>query len=90
MISTGAFGAVASIEGIQNPIEVASEVLLHSPHIIIMGGGARTFAVEQNIPLISINSSENREALSEGEHPLCDTVGAVAFDGNTFAVQGKQ
>ncbi|GAB6144528.1 isoaspartyl peptidase/L-asparaginase [Desulfocicer niacini] len=81
MTSNGKFGAVACIEGIQNPIELAQGVLLHSPHILLMGNGARLFAKEHNISMIPYcNSSQ-----SNSNAPSCDTVGAVAFDGTTFA-----
>lgn len=49
MMSNGKFGAIACVEGIQNPVDLAQRVLLHSPHILIAGEGARIFAEEQNI-----------------------------------------
>lgn len=81
MTSNGKFGAVACIEGIQNPIELAQGVLLHSPHILLVGNGARLFAKEYHIPMISSYDS----CQSKTNSPSCDTVGAVAFDGTTFA-----
>ena len=49
MMSNGKYGAVACVEGIQNPVDLAQRVLLHSPHILIVGEGARIFAEEQNM-----------------------------------------
>jgi beta-aspartyl-peptidase (threonine type) len=85
MMSDGNFGAVACLEGVQNPIGLAREVLLHSSCILLMGEGARIFAVEQNIPILPLrNLNENNT--TENVHPTsCDTVGAVAYDGSTFA-----
>ncbi len=81
MTSSGEFGAVAGVEGIQNPVDLAQGVLLHSPYILLVGDGARFFAEEHNIPLIYIGNPDQRHT----RPPSCDTVGAVAFDGTTFA-----
>lgn len=86
MTSNGRFGAVACVEGVQNPIDIAQGVLLHSPHILIAGDGAVGFAREQNIQLKQINGSRELKRQEKKEPPSCDTVGAVAFDGTSFAV----
>ncbi|MFC1886409.1 isoaspartyl peptidase/L-asparaginase [Thermodesulfobacteriota bacterium] len=85
MMSNGKFGAVACVEGIQNPINLALGVLLYSPHILIVGEGARIFAEEQNIPVMHISSSGEEKTYKNDGPPSCDTVGAVAFDGTAFA-----
>lgn len=85
MMSDGKFGAVACLEDVQNPIILAREVLLHSSCILLVGDGARMFAVEQNIPILpqkDINANNTSENVRP---PSCDTVGAVAYDGSTFA-----
>jgi beta-aspartyl-peptidase (threonine type) len=83
MTSDGEFGAVACLEGVRNPIDLACGVLLESPHILMTGEGARIFARDQGIPLLPLpdvpNASVPRDA------PSCDTVGAVVFDGMDFA-----
>lgn len=81
MTSSGAFGAVACVEGIQNPIDLAQGVLLDSPYILLVGDGARFFAEEHNIPIIRTGNPDQRHTCPSS----CDTVGAVAFDGTTFA-----
>ena len=43
MTSRGDFGAVAAIESVRNPIEVAHSVLT-GPHILLVGDGATSFA----------------------------------------------
>jgi isoaspartyl peptidase/L-asparaginase-like protein (Ntn-hydrolase superfamily) len=91
MTSNGQFGAVACVEGVQNPVDIAHGVLLYSPHILIVGQGARIFAEEQKIPLKglkcfsgSVEGNTNKNNKND-RTPSCDTVGAVAFDGTTFA-----
>jgi beta-aspartyl-peptidase (threonine type) len=88
MMSNGKFGAVACVEGIRNPVDLAHGVLLHSPHILLVGEGARFFAEQQNIivrPLSSPGERDTHQNQNDGRPPSCDTVGAVAFDGTTFA-----
>src|SRR6266487_6999253 len=43
-------GAVASVEGIKNPISLA-RMVMDSPHVLLVGKGAQTFAHEQGMPL---------------------------------------
>ncbi len=40
----GDFGAVINIEHVRNPVLVARDVMLHSPHLILSGDGAVSFA----------------------------------------------
>jgi beta-aspartyl-peptidase (threonine type) len=56
-------------------------VLRYSPHILLVGDGARIFAKEHDIPVAGLDSSGQIEA----SRTSCDTVGAIAFDGTTFA-----
>ena len=93
MTSDGAFGAVSCVEGICNPIDIAQAVLLRSPHILIAGAGATQFARAHNLNLRLLADKEgNKDADSEDsantaspQTPACDTVGAVVFDGESFA-----
>jgi beta-aspartyl-peptidase (threonine type) len=88
MLSDGAFGAVACVEDICNPIDIAQAVLLHSPHILIAGEGATQFAQEQNLSLRLFADQEGQEShgkAASSQSPDCDTVGAVVFDGESFA-----
>lgn len=84
MTSDGQFGAVACVEDVKNPINIARGVLLHSEHILFAGAGALQFAQAHHIitqPLDDAVSTNDKP-----EHaPSCDTVGAVAFDGTLFA-----
>jgi len=85
MVSSGKFGAVGCLEGCANPIEVAKEVLLQSNHILLVGEGARRFAEEKNIVLLPLERAAGQAVERKHIPPSCDTVGAVAFDGSTFA-----
>src|SRR4026208_749645 len=44
-------GAVACVERVRNPIQLARLVLEKSPHLMLCGYGAETFAVENGFPL---------------------------------------
>ncbi|MCF6221543.1 MAG: isoaspartyl peptidase/L-asparaginase, partial [Robiginitomaculum sp.] len=41
-------GAVAALKGFKNPVRVARAVLDHTPHVMLAGNGAQTFAALQN------------------------------------------
>lgn len=40
-------GAIAGVQGVRHPIELARQVLLHSPHVLLTGAGAEAFARQQ-------------------------------------------
>ncbi len=95
MESGGQFGAVATITGVKNPILVARKVM-DTPAILLAGVGATKFAYEQGFaefhiqpPLDRLDEDDtSNKPLSNKPHsnkPNTDTVGAVAFDGTTFA-----
>ena len=84
MSSEGQFGAVTCVEGVKNPINIAHGVLLHSDQILIAGRGARLFAQTNKIATQPLNDALTAHTQSNNA-PSCDTVGAVAFDGSTFA-----
>lgn len=86
MRSDGDFGAVACIEGVINPVDVARAVLLNSSNVLLTGAGARNFAIKQNIEMLPANYANKSICSGNDNSVSCDTVGAVAFDGNTFAV----
>ncbi|WP_062056968.1 isoaspartyl peptidase/L-asparaginase family protein [Aquimarina longa] len=45
-------GAVAGVKTIKNPINLAREVMLNSPHVLLSGSGAELFAKERNIETV--------------------------------------
>src|ERR1700757_3538409 len=44
-------GSVAGVHRVKNPILLARAVMEHSPHVMLVGEGAETFAKEQGIAL---------------------------------------
>lgn len=49
---TGRAGAVAALQGFQNPILIARRVMEQTPHVLLCGEGAAAFAKDQNcIPI---------------------------------------
>lgn len=44
-------GAVCGVRNVRNPIELATEVMLHSDHVFLSGKGANDFAIKQGIKL---------------------------------------
>ncbi len=51
-------GSVAAIEGIRHPISAARRVMEKSPHVMIVGEGARLFAIEQGLESLPGNNRE--------------------------------
>lgn len=47
MQGDGACGSVAFLQNIRNPISVARKVMEETPHIMLVGEGAKNFALEQ-------------------------------------------
>ncbi len=45
-------GAVAGVKTVKNPINLAKEVMLNSPHVLLSGTGAEIFAKERKIELV--------------------------------------
>ncbi|WP_250887125.1 MULTISPECIES: isoaspartyl peptidase/L-asparaginase [unclassified Rhodanobacter] len=50
--STLAAGAVAGVHRVRNPVLLARAVMEHSPHVMMVGGGAEQFAAEQGVKLV--------------------------------------
>jgi isoaspartyl peptidase/L-asparaginase-like protein (Ntn-hydrolase superfamily) len=56
---TLACGAVAGVENIRHPAALARRVMEKTPHIFLVGEGARTFGVEQGFPLETLLTPES-------------------------------
>src|SRR5690349_14925380 len=61
-------GSVAGIEGIKHPISAARKVMEKTRHVMLVGEGARMFAIEQGLEAIESNSREKHEAWQK-KHP---------------------
>jgi isoaspartyl peptidase/L-asparaginase-like protein (Ntn-hydrolase superfamily) len=79
MDSAGRFGAVGVIEGFRNPVKIAHAVC-STPQRFLAGRGAEAFAREGGFAPLPADFSGGRGDSGQ------DTVGCVAFDGQTFAV----
>lgn len=55
-------GSVAGLEGIKHPISAARRVMEKTRHVMLVGEGARMFALEQGLESVPVNSSEKYEA----------------------------
>jgi isoaspartyl peptidase/L-asparaginase-like protein (Ntn-hydrolase superfamily) len=65
---TLACGAVAAVENIRHVAALARRVMEKTPHILLVGEGARLFAVEQGFPLETVITAEGM-ALWEKRRP---------------------
>src|SRR4051794_10190791 len=55
-------GGVAALEGIRHPISAARRVMEKTSHVMLVGEGARMFALAEGLESIKINSKECNEA----------------------------
>src|SRR5213076_1822309 len=56
---TLACGAVAGLENIRHPAALARRVMEKTPHVLLVGEGARLFAVQQGFPLEALGTPES-------------------------------
>jgi L-asparaginase/N4-(beta-N-acetylglucosaminyl)-L-asparaginase len=54
-------GSVAALEGIRHPISAARLVMEKTPHVMLVGEGARMFALEQGLENVETNAQEAYE-----------------------------
>jgi L-asparaginase / beta-aspartyl-peptidase len=85
-------GAVASVRHVKNPVELARRVMEKSRHVLLVGGGAEEFALEEGFELVpnhyfrtierqrQLESEQRGEPVSDLVPPGHGTVGAVARD----------
>ncbi|MDC3253054.1 N(4)-(beta-N-acetylglucosaminyl)-L-asparaginase [Crocinitomicaceae bacterium] len=86
-------GAVACLEGIDHPISVARKVMEETPHVMLVGEGARSFALKQGFqriktPLKEVKkewktwkkSEKDKLKNPEINHENHDTIGMLALD----------
>lgn len=55
-------GSVAGIEGIVHPISAARRVMEKTPHVMLVGQGARLFAIEQGLEAVNSDATTRHEA----------------------------
>ena len=79
-------GSVAAIEGILHPISVARRVMDETKHVMLVGEGARQFALEQGFASVDLLTEERRKAWEEwrekqGAADNHDTIALLGLDG---------
>ena len=86
-------GSVACLDGIKHPISVARAVMEKTPHVMLVGDGAKEFAVQQGFekcktPIKEVKKDwkawkkENKDLLKKPNinHENHDTIGMLAMD----------
>jgi isoaspartyl peptidase/L-asparaginase-like protein (Ntn-hydrolase superfamily) len=58
-------GSVAALEGIRHPISAARRVMDKTRHVMLVGEGARLFALEEGLESVEVNSRERYQAWQE-------------------------
>jgi N4-(beta-N-acetylglucosaminyl)-L-asparaginase len=54
-------GSIAALEGIRHPISAARLVMEKTPHVMLVGEGARMFALEQGLESVELDTREAYE-----------------------------
>ncbi|MHA6203793.1 N(4)-(beta-N-acetylglucosaminyl)-L-asparaginase [Dyella soli] len=65
MDADGSCGAVAALEHIAHPIQVARRVMERTPHVLLVGDGALQFALEQGFKREELLTPESAQAWKE-------------------------
>lgn len=86
-------GSVAFLEGIDHPISVARKIMEETPHVMLVGEGAKKFALEQGFQRIKTPIKEVKEEYNKWKkqqiklvknpqinHENHDTIGMLAMD----------
>jgi isoaspartyl peptidase/L-asparaginase-like protein (Ntn-hydrolase superfamily) len=55
-------GSVAALEGIRHPISAARRVMEKTKHVMLVGEGARMFAIQEGLEAIEVDSRERYQA----------------------------
>ncbi|MDX3774211.1 N(4)-(beta-N-acetylglucosaminyl)-L-asparaginase [Chromatiaceae bacterium AAb-1] len=82
-------GAVAFLQGIKHPVSVARRVMEQTPHVMLVGEGARQFALQQGFGEEELLTEQSRtdwqQWLKDQKLPMInienhDTIGTLALD----------
>jgi isoaspartyl peptidase/L-asparaginase-like protein (Ntn-hydrolase superfamily) len=86
-------GSVGFLEGIAHPISVARHIMEHTPHVMLVGAGAKSYALKNGFTTIKTPVKEAKEAwkkwMKENKdslkkpainHENHDTIGLLAID----------
>lgn len=86
----GRAGSVAALQNIMHPLSVARKVMEETPHVMLVGEGAKMFALEQGFPSTNLLTEKAYEAWQKWKEkneykPVInienhDTIGILALD----------
>ncbi len=90
MDSNGNAGSVAFLQNIKHPVSVARKVMEDTKHVMLVGEGARQFAVSQGFEEMDLLTVESQQAWEEWEknrremtpHETHDTISVLVQDKN--------
>jgi N4-(beta-N-acetylglucosaminyl)-L-asparaginase len=93
MTGDGSCGSVAFVRQIKHPISLARAVMEKTPHVMMVGEGARQFAISQGFPLEEEKLSPNAQKaydewrVNSQYKPIInienhDTIGMIGIDAN--------
>ena len=90
MDSTGNAGSVAFLQNIKHPVSVARKVMEDTKHVMLVGEGARQFAVSQGFEEMDLLTDGSREAWEKWKkkrremtpHETHDTISVLVQDKN--------
>ena len=91
MNEKGDCGSVAYLQNIEHPISVARQVMEETPHVMLVGDGAKQFALEKGHPEINLLTEKSKQEWlrwQESERKVLpkinvenhDTIGLLALD----------
>lgn len=80
-------GSVGAIEGIRHPISAARRVMEKTRHVMLVGEGARMFALQEGLESIEIDSQERNQAWQKKQMAQrAKQAGAKKSDHDTIAL----
>lgn len=86
-------GAVAGVENIGNPAALARLVMEKTPHVLLVGQGAKDFAMQNGIPLKNLNTPESvadwERRREREKRPRRDSSDELPFSHDTVAVLAR-
>ena len=90
MDSNGNAGSVAFLQNIKHPVSVARKVMEDTKHVMLVGEGARLFALSQGFEEMDLLTVESRQAWKEWDknrremtpHETHDTISVLVQDKN--------
>jgi isoaspartyl peptidase/L-asparaginase-like protein (Ntn-hydrolase superfamily) len=90
MDSNGNCGAVAFLQNIVHPVSVARKVMEETKHVMLVGEGARKFAISKGFKQKNLLTKESRKAWRDWlkdrrqmtPHEAHDTISMLVQDGN--------